>query len=86
MIVRATDSGDVLRVEVMDAGADAVTRPAAPGVAPDEDESGRGLQIVDMMADRWGMSPSREGVGTTAWFELYRQQSSSLAARSDESA
>lgn len=86
MVVRATDTGDVLRVEVLDVGAASVTRPADPGIAPEDDESGRGLQIVDMLADRWGLAPTRDGDGTTAWFELYRTQSSSLAARGDESA
>lgn len=86
MTVRAIDSGDVLRVEVIDTGGDGVRRPDGAGVALDDDESGRGLQIVEMLADRWGLSSTRDGAGTTAWFELYRRQASSMVALGDESA
>jgi PAS domain S-box-containing protein len=55
-----------LRVEVSDQGAGfAARRPVRPD--PD-DEEGRGLYLVDRLADRWGVA---EG-GRRVWFELDR--------------
>lgn len=34
------------------------------------DTSGRGLHLVDSMADRWGVDPDERGLGKTVWFEL----------------
>jgi anti-sigma regulatory factor (Ser/Thr protein kinase) len=34
------------------------------------DTSGRGLQLVDALADRWGVDPDERGLGKTVWFEL----------------
>ena len=46
--------GDTLRIEVADTRDDALpTRPRQPSV-PDA-ESGRGLLLVDALADRWGV-------------------------------
>ena len=56
---------DRLRVEVTDASA-ARPRPRTSGV---EAESGRGLQIVDVLASRWGAVP-RQPTGKSVWFEL----------------
>lgn len=59
---------DCVRVEVRDSD----VHPARPGASPLQDgdlaESGRGLLIVDALADRWGNSPS--GRGKTVWFEV----------------
>jgi anti-sigma regulatory factor (Ser/Thr protein kinase) len=53
-----------LRVEVSD---DEPTLPMAP--APEHHAtSGRGLRIVDNLADHWGIIPSTHG--KTVWFEL----------------
>ena len=58
--------GDTLRIEVTDTRADSLPHlgSAAPG-----SESGRGLVLVDALADRWGV-----GVGPyprkTVWAEL----------------
>ena len=59
-------------------------------VEPDhEQEGGRGLFLVDQLADRWGVggSPLRaprgggsERGGTTVWFELERAAGSEAAA------
>jgi PAS domain S-box-containing protein len=55
-----------LRVEVCDHGRGfAGGRPARP--APD-DETGRGLYLVDRLADRWGVADG----GRRVWFELDR--------------
>lgn len=55
-----------LRVEVVDHAVDGV----AIRRAQDEDEDGRGLQLVDVLADSWGWSPIRNG--KHVWFELAR--------------
>lgn len=57
----------VLRVEVTDEGA-AGARPMLIG-SPDG-ESGRGLHIVEALAERWGHRP--DGDRTTVWAEFPR--------------
>ncbi|HEX8102225.1 MAG TPA: ATP-binding SpoIIE family protein phosphatase, partial [Solirubrobacteraceae bacterium] len=58
-----------VRVEVADAGAGA-PRPQAP---PDPGvDSGRGLMIVEALAQRWGYEPDASGRGKRVWFELDR--------------
>ncbi|MGW7067622.1 ATP-binding protein [Streptomyces sp. NPDC054855] len=63
---RCVLGGGVLRVEVADAS-DALPCPRAAG--PD-DESGRGLALVELLADDWGARPRPYGIGKTVWFEL----------------
>ncbi|MEV5847791.1 ATP-binding protein [Streptomyces sp. NPDC051985] len=62
--VIVTRAGDRLRVEVTD------TDPSLSSAveAGPNDESGRGLLLVDALADAWGMRP--EPAGKTAWFEI----------------
>ena len=60
-----------LTVAVRDRGGPA--SDAALVAAPDADPDplrvhGRGLQLVDALADRWGSE--RDAVGTTVWFSL----------------
>jgi anti-sigma regulatory factor (Ser/Thr protein kinase) len=57
---------DAVRVEVSDGGAGFLP-PLKPGAL--DDESGRGLLLVDRLADRWGV---REGRPTRVWFEIDR--------------
>ncbi|MER6606859.1 ATP-binding protein [Streptomyces sp. NPDC000927] len=62
--------GAVLRVEVSDARGECL--PPEPGhtLVPDADrESGRGLLIVEALADRWGVSPGPLPC-KTVWAEL----------------
>ncbi|MGW7085511.1 ATP-binding protein [Streptomyces sp. NPDC054871] len=63
---RCVLDGGVLRVEVADAS-DALPCPREAG--PD-DESGRGLALVELLADTWGSYPRPYGIGKTVWFEL----------------
>lgn len=58
-----------IRAEVTDDGGETVPvlRPTRPA-EPDLSESGRGLQLVDMLSDRWGYSCDEPG--TITWFEL----------------
>ena len=36
----------------------------------ERDTSGRGLHLVEALADRWGVEPDDRGLGKTVWFEL----------------
>ncbi|MDQ1017516.1 ATP-binding protein [Streptomyces afghaniensis] len=58
----------LLRVEVADAASAKRLPTAAPSSSPDG-ESGRGLLLVDVLAERWGSVP-RSPVGKTVWAEL----------------
>jgi anti-sigma regulatory factor (Ser/Thr protein kinase) len=46
------------------------TDPQMPALRPpaDQAESGRGLHLVDTLADRWGVAPVP--TGKSVWFEL----------------
>ncbi|WP_455678526.1 ATP-binding protein [Streptomyces buecherae] len=57
----------MVRVEVADASA----CPPRPRCADDDDTNGRGLELVDGLADRWGWQP--EGNGKSIWCEVDRQ-------------
>ncbi|MEW2548949.1 ATP-binding protein [Streptomyces sp. NPDC047002] len=61
----AADAGTV-RVEV----ADACATPPSPRHARGDDTGGRGLELVDGLADRWGWQP--EGAGKRVWCEVDR--------------
>ncbi|MFE7841743.1 ATP-binding protein [Streptomyces sp. NPDC057474] len=58
----------LVRIEVADA-ASAKRPPTAPPPSYPEDESGRGLLLVDGLAVRWGSLPRRP-VGKTVWAEV----------------
>ena len=53
-----------MRVEVADISA----RPPRPRHAEGDDTNGRGLELVDGLADRWGWQP--EGAGKRIWCEV----------------
>lgn len=63
--VRYELSGACLRVEV----ADASDEQPEQRMADDNDERGRGLLLVDTLANKWGVGP-RSSVGKFVWFEL----------------
>lgn len=63
--------GEGLHVRVRDGSLD-VPAPRAP----DEDaESGRGMTLVDLISDTWGVTPVEDdyGTGKEVWFELRRR-------------
>jgi len=74
--VAVTRTDERLRVEVTDADA------CLPGVveAGPDDESGRGLLLVNALADAWGTRP--EATGKTTWFEISPEPSAE-GARND---
>ncbi|MEU8462795.1 ATP-binding protein [Streptomyces sp. NPDC059982] len=59
-----------VRVEVADASDRAPARRCAAG----DDTGGRGLELVDGLADRWGWQ--REGAGKRIWCEIDRSEPS----------
>lgn len=64
-VVDLPDDG-LLRVEVTDTGAELpVLRTPDPTA-----ERGRGIQLVSVLADRWGARRARGAAGKTVWFEL----------------
>ncbi|MFF8591930.1 ATP-binding protein [Streptomyces sp. NPDC015220] len=65
--IRLDPAAGVVRIEVADATAE--QPPAVPPSSSPDEESGRGLLLVDTLADRWG-SASRHPVGKTVWAEV----------------
>jgi anti-sigma regulatory factor (Ser/Thr protein kinase) len=63
------------RIEVSDAVLGRT--PEGPELPPDDQESGRGLFLVECLASRWGWEP-RNPIGKTVWAEV-------AAVRPDES-
>jgi anti-sigma regulatory factor (Ser/Thr protein kinase) len=72
--VMITAAGEAVRVEVTD---DAGGTPIKRSPAPDEPR-GRGLQIVEMFSDAWGVEP-RARAGKTVWFVLGSESAASTA-------
>lgn len=64
-VLTAVVEPDGLRVEVRDFVAH---RPELRGPDTDDDTHGRGLLLVQSLADAWGVRP--HGVGKSVWFEL----------------
>lgn len=60
------DDDGRLYVSVTDASD---TMPRFRNPSP-EDESGRGLILVTLLADEWGTRPRPNGIGKTIWFAL----------------
>lgn len=56
-----------LRVEVTESGGG---DPEPRRLHRDDDESGRGLHIVEVVASRWGVTPTGARPGKTVWFEI----------------
>lgn len=64
--VQITRIGATVRVEVADAGS-ATTTPAVRAPTLDDD-GGRGLWLVDLLAEEWGFH--RDETGGSVWFRL----------------
>ncbi len=68
-----TAANGTVRVEVADASA----KPPAPRHAQGDETGGRGLELVDGLADRWGWE--REGSGKHIWCEVDRGETDHAA-------
>ncbi|MER5637520.1 ATP-binding protein [Kitasatospora sp. NPDC002227] len=66
---------DLVRVEV----ADASQHAPAPRHATGEATNGRGLELVELLCDRWGWYP--EGSGKRVWCEIGAGHSGDLAGQ-----
>ncbi|MGH8957639.1 MAG: ATP-binding protein [Acidimicrobiia bacterium] len=66
-LVTVLTTGETIRVAVRDKSADLPIRRLYHDLQP----TGRGLQIIEALADRWGVA--KEPEGKTVWFELQRQ-------------
>jgi anti-sigma regulatory factor (Ser/Thr protein kinase) len=60
-------TGDGLRVAVTDSGGG---NPEAQPLPPASSPHGRGLFIVDRLADEWGVGPAGDGPERTVWFRV----------------
>jgi len=63
---------DVIRIEVSDTRDERLPLKPPTATSP-EDETGRGLLLVDLLATRWGTAP-RVPVGKTVWAECAVQK------------
>ncbi|MEV6464609.1 ATP-binding protein [Kitasatospora sp. NPDC051702] len=63
IFVRFEMEPGLLRIEVHDAS----RRIPMMRTTGDEDESGRGLRLVDQLAKEWGVRPREGGVGKAVW-------------------
>jgi serine/threonine-protein kinase RsbW len=59
-----------LLIGVSDSGSD---KTPAPGPLDPESETGRGLGLVELIAERWGYCGDQHGL--TVWFELQAESS-----------
>ena len=69
--LRLIDDGNQIKVEISDG--DPQPLPGEANRPPATQQSGRGLLIVDNLADRWGCRLHRAPPGKTVWFELSYQ-------------
>ena len=72
-IVLAIDcDGDALQARVRDGSASA----PVPGNVDPEAENGRGMTLVQLISDTWGVQPVADdyGIGKEVWFELRAQR------------
>ncbi|MGW3632383.1 ATP-binding protein [Streptomyces sp. NPDC005122] len=78
--LRLTQTGGALRVEVTDTRAEKLPNRGTPCPVG---ESGRGLLLVDALADTWGVAPRPSAPGKTVWAELRPPASPTARRRAD---
>ncbi|MEU3791953.1 ATP-binding protein [Streptomyces fructofermentans] len=74
------ESVATVRMEVVDGSA----RPPRPRCADGDETNGRGLALVDGLADRWGWTS--EGAGKRIWCEVDRCSAGNTAAAARDTA
>lgn len=62
--VQLQPEGDQLRIEVHDASRE---RPVLRSAVDGDEESGRGLRLVEALAVAWGCCPRQGGIGKFVW-------------------
>ncbi|WP_245766873.1 ATP-binding protein [Streptomyces colonosanans] len=67
--LRLVETADGIRLEVSDTRTERLPEPRPPQ-DPAADESGRGLLLVEALADRWGVEP--RSPGKCVWAEVRR--------------
>ncbi|MER7233190.1 ATP-binding protein [Streptomyces olivaceus] len=68
VLLTADAATEVVRIEVTDTRGERL--PALPAASRADGEGGRGLLLVEALADRWGCRPRRSGgPGKTVWAE-----------------
>ncbi|MFD8200450.1 ATP-binding protein [Streptomyces sp. NPDC059701] len=68
VLLIADPATGTVRIEVTDTRGERL--PRLPAVVPEDGDGGRGLLLVETLADRWGCSPrSTGGPGKTVWAE-----------------
>jgi anti-sigma regulatory factor (Ser/Thr protein kinase) len=72
--LRLSDNGNRIKIEISDGDPDPL--PPEAGRPPDTQQNGRGLLIVDNLADQWGCRRHPTPPGKTVWFELRYQSAS----------
>jgi PAS domain S-box-containing protein len=77
--LRMRRAGNRVRVEVFDGGVDLLRPKAAPG-DPGRPDRRRGLQLLDELADAWGVEPTSGG--KCVWFEITAGAAGSSASPS----
>ncbi|MED7821016.1 ATP-binding protein [Streptomyces chiangmaiensis] len=68
IVCRVHTDGRLLHIEVLDEN-HGETRPARCRPGPD-DQSGRGLLLVDVLCSDWGVRDAQSGFGRVVWAEL----------------
>ena len=76
-------TADTLRVTVTDSAAG---RPTAQPMPPPSSGRGRGLQIVQNLADDWGVAMPGHGAGKSVWFALGLPAQAAESSRSTAAA
>jgi hypothetical protein len=64
-------AGSAVRIAIADGGGSSEPQIPDGGEEPDVLTGGRGLRIVDALADRWGHTGDE--LGRVVWFEVERQ-------------
>ncbi|MGW6954731.1 ATP-binding protein [Streptomyces chartreusis] len=67
--LQLTLADKTFRIEVTDTRAENQP-PSTPPTPDSASESGRGLHLVDVLADDWGITPRQAAPGKTVWAEL----------------
>ena len=77
-VVRIERTEQLVCIEVVDGG---VGKPSLRHAQP-RDRSGRGLRIVDVLSDEWGVRRDGSGRGKAVWFNISLESAGAAASRS----